>query len=143
MPVPFTLVRFGSFVVLEVHIIPPFHILFSALKSHFSEFCKLKFVVPLPTIVPQQPKERGGALAQRSFSFFLGKHSLWVKTQEASAQQTVWLGLVKMNLEMRPTGESGVTSSLVLVISEGALGSGGFLQISRPHPLSHFSVWCR
>lgn len=127
----------------EEHIVPPFHISSSSLKSHFSEFCKLRFVVPLPTIVPQQPKERGGALAQRNFSFLLGKHSLPVKTQEASAQQTVWLGLVKMNLEMRPTGESGVTSSLVVILSEGALGSGVFLLISHPHPLSHFSVWCR
>lgn len=92
-------------------------------------------------MVPQQPKERGGGLAQRNFSFLLGKHSLWVKTQEVSVQQKVWLGLVKMNLEMRPTGESGVTSSLVVLLSEGALGSGGFLQISHPHPLSLTSVY--
>lgn len=30
---------------------------------------------------------KGGALAQRNFSFSLGKHSLLVRTQEASAQQ--------------------------------------------------------
>ncbi|XP_049986289.1 interleukin-23 receptor [Alexandromys fortis] len=47
-------------------------------------------------MVPQQPKERGGGLAQRNFSFLLGKHSLWVKTQEVSVQQKVWLGLREM-----------------------------------------------
>lgn len=91
IPVPFTLVKFNSFVAScwEVLIVPPFHMPFSALKSLFSEFCELKCVVSSPTIVPQQPKEKGGALAQRNFSFSLGKHSLLVRTQEASARQRV------------------------------------------------------
>lgn len=59
-----------------------------------------------------------------------GNTASWLELRKR-LHDSVWLGLVKMNLEMRPTGESGVTSSLVAslvaVISEGALESGGFL----------------
>lgn len=102
IPVPFTLVRFNSFVVScwEVLIVPPFHIPFSALKSHFSEFCTLKCVVSSPTIVPQEQWKKEERWHRETSASRWGNTASWLELRKL-LRISGWLGLVKTNLEMR------------------------------------------